>query len=72
MTEDREQGIKRIRLVASVAAAALFAMTAITQFQGQPVVGIIAGVLISTILGFAFVWITVTIVKYILRLFRKS
>ena len=70
--EDREQGIKRIRIVASLITATLFFMTAVTQFQGEPIGSIIAGVLISSIVGFVFMWIIITVIKYLMRLFRKS
>lgn len=71
MIEDKEQGIKRIRLVASLIAAGMFFMTAVTQFRGEAVGTMIVGVLLSAIIGFGFMWTLMTIVKYILRLIRK-
>ena len=71
MTEDKEQGIKRIRLIASAVSAVLFFMTAVTQFKDELMGTIVAGVLLSTIIGFGFMWILITVVKYILRLIRR-
>ena len=71
MTEDKEQGIKRIRIVASLISGVLFFMTAVTQFQGEPIGSLVAGVLFSTVIGFGFMWIAVTIIKLVMRLFRR-
>jgi hypothetical protein len=69
--EDKEQGIKRIRIVAALVAGGLFAMTAVTQFQGELPRYQIFGVLLSAIIGFGFMWVIMTIVKLIMKLIRR-
>ena len=70
MAEDKEQGIKRVRIVASLVSAGMFATTAAGQFRGQPGSMVAMGILISTLIGFGAMWILITAVKYLLRLFR--
>jgi hypothetical protein len=72
ISEDKEIGIKRIRIVASIIAAVMFGTTAVTQFQGEPTEMMITGVIVSAVLGFAFMWIVITIVKFILKLIRNN
>ena len=69
--QNRDEGIKRIRIVAALIAGGLFAMTAVTQFQGEPVGSQIAGVLLSAIIGFGFIWVILTIVKFIIKLIKR-
>jgi hypothetical protein len=73
LTDDREQGIKRIRLVASIISGGLFFMTAVTQFQTEPMpLGVMAfGVILSAVIGFAAMWVLMTIVKYIIKLIKR-
>lgn len=71
MTDDKEQGIKRIRLIASAVAAVLFSTTAVTQFQAEERSLMIVGVLLSAAIGFGIMWVGMTIVKYVLRLLRR-
>ena len=42
--ENKEDGIKRIRLIASVVSGGIFCMTAVTQFQAEPLGVMVAGV----------------------------
>ena len=68
---DKSDGLKRIRGVASLIATGVFSITAIGQFRGQPIGYTIMGVLISAIVGFGAMWILLTIVIYLVRLFRR-
>lgn len=68
--DKREDGIKRIRLIASVISGGMFLMNSVTAFQAEPVGVMIVGALLSTIIGFAFMWVIMTIVKFIMKLVR--
>ena len=65
------EGLKRIRIIAAFIATAIFAITAVGQFQGQPFGVLIAGVVISAVIGFSVIWLLLTIVIYLIRLFRR-
>lgn len=68
---DREAGLKRIRIIGSLIATAIFAMTAIGQFQGEPAGVSLVGVILSAVIGFIVLWILLTVVIYLIRLFRR-
>lgn len=70
--QDKTAGLKRIRLVASVIAAFMFAFTAAEQFRAQSPEFLLPGVLLSAVLGFVFLYVIMTIVIHVIRLFRKG
>ena len=67
----RDTGVRRIRLVAAVVAAVVFGMTAVEQFRGEALGATAFGVLVSAIAGFGSVWIVVTMIGWVLRIFRS-
>ena len=72
MDSGKAGGLKRIRLVASIIAAVMFAATAIEQFRGQDPAMRTIGIIVSTAAGFLFVWIVMTMVMLVFKLFRRK
>jgi len=72
MIQDSKTGLKRIRLVSAVIGAVMFAFTAAEQFRTQGPQYLLPGVLLSAVIGFVFLFAIMTIVIYLIRLFRKG
>ena len=68
--ERRSLGMKRIRLIGAALAAVSFGMTAFQEFSKEPEAPVVLGVIINAIIGFAIVWIAVTVIGWIIRLVR--
>ncbi len=68
---DKSEGLKRIRIIAALVATAIFAVTAVGQFQGQPFGVLIVGAILSAAIGYSVMWLLLTIVIYLIRLFRR-
>ena len=69
---DGTSGLKRVRLVASIVAAGMFGFTAIQQFRVEGPEFLLPGVILSAIIGFVGVFVLMTIVIYLMKLFRKG
>ena len=64
--------LKRIRIIAAAVAAFIFGSTAWEQLAAEGQGLSIPFLMISALLGFAFIWIVMTIVIYIVRAFKKN
>ena len=65
-------GLKRVRLVASFVAAGMFVFTAVQQFRVEGPEFLLPGVILSGVIGFVSVFVLMTIVIYLMKLFRKG
>lgn len=72
MDDKRRTGQKRIRLIASVAAMVIFGMTAFEQFRGEPPSAALFGIVVSMAMGFGAMFVIMTLILLVLRLFRKD
>jgi hypothetical protein len=69
---DNGDGFRRIRLIAALAAAGMFGMTAAEQFKGEPVGVIVLGILVSAAMGFSILWFVLTVVGFIMGKLKKD
>ncbi len=72
MSDNRIQMLKRIRLVGAIVAGFIFGSTGWQQLAAEGLGPNVLFILISTALGFAFLWIVMTIVIYIVRAFGRN
>ena len=69
---DSTPGLKRVRLVASIVAAGMFGYTAVQQFRVEGPEFLLPGVILSGAIGFVAVFVVMTIIIYLMKLFRKG
>lgn len=69
---DSTPGLKRVRLVAAIVAAGMFGYTAVQQFRAEGPEMMLPGVILSAIIGFVVIFVLMTIVIYLMKLFRRG
>ena len=69
---DRLAGLKRIRIIASVLGAVMFGFTGAQQFSAEAPEMVLPGTLITAFLGFTIIFVVMTIVIVIFRMFQKG
>ena len=68
---DRIGGLKRVRLIASVIGAVMFAFTGAQQFNAEAPEAVVPGTIISALFGFTIIFVIMTIVILLFRAFQK-
>lgn len=72
MLHDKTAGLKRIRWVTAIIGAVMFGITGAQQFGAEGQEFVIPGVLISAVIGFALLFVIMTIIIFVMRMFKKG
>ncbi len=72
MIQDRTAGLKRVRLIASIIGAVMFAFTGAEQFRTAGPEFVLPGVIVSALIGFGILFGIMTVVIHLIRMFRSG
>jgi hypothetical protein len=69
---DRIGGLKRVRMIASVIGAVMFAFTGAQQFNAEGPQYIVPGTILSALFGFIIIFVVMTLVIVLFRVFKRG